>query len=155
MNWWRFCAFLILVAAPPAQAETSNHGIDTSFIERPWPKQWMREFEVGRDLVRWRQRAHKQDGIFAAVRFEPPLPRQTVWDLANDYQDIGQGVPGVTAVRYLEQSPTRQVVQLDVKVLWKTLTLTFEVEQEPPKAVRFRLVNEALGEFRGVCIFEE
>ena len=129
--------------------------IETDFIERPWPGQWVHDFEVGRDLVRWRQRAGAREGIFAAVRFEVPLPRQAVWDLANEYQDVGHITPGVTAVRYLERSETREVIQVDVKVLWKSLTLTFEVEKDPPRAVRFRLVNEALGEYRGVSVFTE
>ncbi|MBI2105124.1 MAG: hypothetical protein HYT90_06090 [Candidatus Omnitrophica bacterium] len=110
---------------------------------------------MGRHPVRWRQRASKQDGIFAGVRFAAPLPRQAVWDLANDYQDIGRTTPGVRAVRYLERSETREVIQLDVKVLWKQLTLTFEVEKEPPRIMRFRLVNEALGEYRGISVFAE
>ena len=74
---------------------------------------------------------------------------------STDYSDIGQITPGVTAVRYLEQSERRQVIQIDAKVLWKTLQLTFEVEQEPPGTIRFRLTNEALGEYRGLCTFEE
>lgn len=139
------------VLVPPAWAGS----IDTAFIEQPWPRQWVRELEVGPHPVRWRQRASKQDGLFAGVRFTAPLPRQRVWELANRYDDIGTLTPGVTAVRFLEQSPTRQVIQIDVKVLWKTLRLTFEVEQTPPEAIRFRLVNELLGEYRGVCRFEE
>lgn len=62
--------------------------------------------------------------------------------------------PGVKAVRFLEQSPTREVIQLDVQILWKTLTLTFEVERDPPEEIRFRLVHEAIGEFRGLCALE-
>lgn len=142
---------LAWLAAPLVLAAT----IDTDFIERPWPKQWVREFEVGRYPVRWRQRVSKQDGLFAGVRFTARLPRQAVWDLANDYQDIGRITPGVTAVRYLERSETREVIQLDVKILWKQLTLTFEVEKEPPRIMRFRLVNEALGEYRGISVFAE
>ena len=145
-----------LVVLLPSSVDTLVAAdIDTDALERPWPGQWVHEFEVGRDPVRWRQRADKEEGIFAAVRFEAPLPRQAVWDLANEYQDIGHITPGVTAVRYLERSETREVIQVDVKVLWKSLTLTFEVEKEPPRAVRFRLVNEALGEYRGVSVFTE
>ena len=92
---------------------------------------------------------------FAGVRFTAPLAQQAVWDLANDYQDVGRITPGVTAVRYLERSETREVIQLDVKVLWKQLTLTFEVEKEPPRIMRFRLVNEALGEYRGISVFAQ
>ena len=147
----RVLALGLALAVPRLSACT----IDTDFIERPWPGQWVHEFEVGRDPVCWRQRAGKREGIFAAVRFEAPLPRQAVWDLANEYQDIGHLTPGVTAVRYLERSETREVIQVDVKVLWKKLTLTFEVEKDPPRAVRFRLANEALGEYRGVSVFTE
>ena len=129
--------------------------IDTDFLQQPWPKQRVRETEVGRYAVRWRERASKQDGIFAGVRFSAPLDRQATWNLANAYHDIGAMTPGVTAVRVIEQSENRQVIQIDVKVLWKTLRLNFEVEQEPPHAIRFRLANQALGEYRGLCVFEE
>lgn len=135
----------------PAQAGT----IDTHFLEQPWRRQMVRELEVGRHQVRWRQQANKREGIFAGVRFTAPHPRQAVWDLASDYSDVGAMTPGVSAVRFVERSPERQVIHVDVTILWKTLTLTFEVEQEPPAAMRFRLNNELLGEFRGVSIFEE
>ena len=59
------------------------------------------------------------------------------------------------AVRFLERETRRQVIQLDVKILWATLQLTFEVEQEPPERLRFRLTHELVGEYRGVCVFEE
>lgn len=144
-----FFVFLLMSASVWAGS------IDTSFIERPWPKQRARELEVGRYPVRWRYSAGKAQGIFAGVKFEVPQSRQQVWDRANEYRDIGQITPGVTAVRYLEQTDTRKVIQVDVKILWKTFTLTFEVEQEPPRAVRFRLVNKALGEYRGLCLFED
>ena len=145
---WLACA---LLGAQSVLAGT----IDTDFLQQPWPKQRVRETEVGRHAVRWRERASKQDGIFAGVRFSAPLDRQTTWNLANEYQEIGTMTPGVTAVRVIEQSEHRQVIQIDVKVLWKTLRLNFEVEQEPPSAIRFRLANQALGEYRGLCAFEE
>ena len=154
---WRKIAFsmaaglLVLGLAGNALAGT----IDTGFIERPWPRQRVRHYEVGKYAVRWRQRADKQAGLFAGVEFTTPTDRQTTWALSTDYNDIGRLTPGVTAVRYLERTPTRQVVQIDVKVLWKTLHLTFEVEQDPPNAIRFRLVNELLGEYRGVSVFKE
>lgn len=128
--------------------------IDTSVLEAPWPKQHVHDTEVGRYAVRWRERASKTEGIFAGVRFTAPVPQQTAWDLANEYQDVGEMTPGVTAVRYLERSQMRERIAIDVKILWKTLTLTFEVEKEPPRIMRFRLVNEALGEYRGLCLFE-
>ncbi len=142
-------------ATLPSESPPSQARIDTAFIEQPWPRQLVRELEVGRYPVRWRQHASHADGLFAGVRFTAPLAQQRVWDLANDYHDIGTMTPGVTSVRFLEQTPTRQVIQVDVKVLWKSLRLTFEVEQVPPQAVRFRLVNKLLGEYRGVCLFEE
>jgi len=142
-------AYLISLA-PAVSAGT----IDTDFLQRPWPKQRVRTYEVGRAEVRWRQQASKAEGVFAGVRFQVPLPRQQAWDLSSDFSDIGQMTPGVTSVRFLEQTPTRQVIQIDVKVLWKTLRLKFEVEEEPPKVMRFRLVNQVIGEYRGVCVFE-
>ena len=151
MRWVWWGAIGALCAALSAGAAT----IDTEFLQQPWPKQRVRDLEVGRYEVRWRERASRKDGIFAGVRFTAPLERQRVWELSNDYTSIGTMTPGVTAVHFLEQTPTRQVIQIDVKVLWKTLRLTFEVEQEPPQAIRFRLVNQAIGEYRGVCLFEE
>lgn len=142
---------LALLCAPAALAGS----IDTAFLEQPWPDQRVRQTEVGRHPVTWRQRAGKADGIFAGVAFTVPLEREATWRLANAYQDVGHITPGVTAVRYLERTDTRQVIQVDVKILWKKLQLTFEVEQEPPDAIRFRLVNRTLGEYRGLCRFEE
>ena len=147
--WWAAGGWLA------ATLNVSAAAIDTELIQRPWPDQQVHEFEVGRHAVRWRQRASRTDGIFAGVRFEIALPRQTVWTLANERQDVGRTIPGVTAVRVLEQSETREVIDVDVKVLWHRVTLHFEVEKEPPRVVRFRLVNRALGEYRGVCVFEE
>jgi hypothetical protein len=139
----------LFLGASPAAAGT----IDTAVLEHPWPRSWVRELELGRYPVRWRQAASRTEGIFAGVRCEAPLPQRQVWELATEYQDLGAMTPGITAVRYLEQSPTRQVIQVDVTVLWKNLRLTFEVEQEPPDVIRFQLVNEAVGTYRGLCRF--
>ena len=128
--------------------------IDTSFIEGPWPKERVRTTEVGRHQVRWRSLIAKKAGsIFAGLRFTAPLDQQTIWGMTADYNDIGKKMPGVKAVRFLEQSETREVIAIDVKILWKELTLTFEIEREPPRVTRFRLVNEALGEYRGVALY--
>ena len=140
---------LALAAAQPAPA-----AIETEFIQRAWPKQRVRELEVGRYPVRWRQRASQAEGIFAGVRFTAPAPSGEVWERAADYHGVGPTVPGVTGVRITDESPGRQLVDVDAQVLWKTFTLHFEVEQEPPRVMRFRLVNPALGEFRGVSVFE-
>ena len=129
--------------------------IDTAFLEQPWPRERTRETEVGRHAVTWRESAGKQEGIFAGVRFTAPLGRRDVWALANESQDVGAITPGVTAVRYVERTERREVIEVDVKILWRSLTLRFEVEKEPPAIVRFRLVNEALGEYRGLSRFEE
>ena len=124
-------------------------------MERPWPRAHVRTLEVGRDEVQWREAANRKDGIFAGVRFSAPRERVHVWQLATDYTDLGAITPGVTAVRYLERTPTRQVIQVDVQVLWKTLQLTFETEQDPPESIRFQLNAPILGEYRGLCMFQE
>ena len=134
-------------------ASAAFAAIDTSFIEGPWPKERVRQTEVGRYPVRWRSRIAKGEGIFAGVRFTAPLDVQTIWGMTSDYQDIGTKVPGVKRVRILERSETREVIAIDVQVLWKKLTLTFEVERDPPRASRFRLVNELLGEYRGIALY--
>ena len=144
------CLAWLVVAAPAAWA-----AIDTGFIEQPWPRERAREIEAGKYPVRWRERGSKQDGIFAGVRFTAPLDRAAVWKLSSDYRQVGRTTPGVTAVRFLEESETRQIIEVDAKVLWKTLTLRFEVEQDPPKAMRFRLAHAIIGEYRGVCTFTD
>ncbi len=142
---------MVLVMMAPAWAGT----IETEFIEQPWPREYVHELEVGRHPVRWRQRITKQDGLFAGVQCTVPLSRKATWDKATEYQDIGKMTPGVTAVRYTEKTDTRQVIEMDVKILWKTLTMRFEIEQDPPNAVRFRWVDKTLGEYRGVTTFQE
>lgn len=127
--------------------------IDVDFLRKPWPKEHKRAVEIGRTPAQWRQYANKRDGIFAGVRFKTPFDQKRVWDRASDYSDVGAMTPGVTAVRFVEKSETRQVIQVDIKVLWKKLTLTFEVEQEPPQVMKFRLVNKAFGEYRGISLF--
>jgi hypothetical protein len=129
--------------------------VDTTLLEQPWPKERLHTTEVGRHEVVWRQSASKQAGIYAGVRFTAPLGRDEVWAMSNEYEDIGAITPGVTAVRYVERSELREVIEVDVKVLWKSLTLRFEVEKEPPSAVRFQLKNEVLGEYRGLSKFTE
>lgn len=151
----RRIGLMMLVGTCCAAASVSAGTIDTAFIERAWPKQRVRRFEVGRDEVQWRERATKREGIFAGVRFTAPLVRQAVWERATDYHDLGTMTPGVSAVQIVEQSPARQVIHVDIKVLWKQLRLTFEIERDAPNAIRYRLMNEAIGEYRGVCLFHE
>ncbi|MBI2885235.1 MAG: SRPBCC family protein [Candidatus Omnitrophica bacterium] len=127
--------------------------IDTTALEGAWPKQRVRNYEVWRYMVRWRERASSREGIFAGAEFTAPAVPASVWDVSEDYTDLGRMTPGIESVTVLEQSPTRQVVQTDIKVLWKTLRLTFEIEQDPPRAIRFRLINDAIGEYLGVCRF--
>ncbi len=138
---------MLLVAAPVLAGF-----IDTGALERPWPKQWTHTYEVGKYPIAWRQRASRQEGIFASARFVAPSSLERTWTLATDYTDLGRMTPGVSAVTILEETPTRRVIQIDMKVLWKTIRLVFEIEQEPPKAVRFRLVNRFVGDYRGVCL---
>ncbi len=148
MTRLRAWGLLLVVSLCAATAWAGT--IDTGFLEQPWPKQWVHTYEIGKSQVRWREKASRTEGIFAGAEFVAPTTLQKTWDLANDYTDVGRKTPGVTAVRFLEQTPIRQVIQIDVKILWKTLTLTFEVEQDPPNAIRFRLVNREIGEYLGV-----
>ena len=136
-----------LSAASPVVAGT----IGTGLLEQPWPKQREHTYEVGRVPVRWRQQVRAREGIFAGARFTAPLGRERAWALTGDYSDLGAMTPGVTAVRVLEQTPTRQVIEVDVKVLWKSVRLHFEMEQEPPETLRFRMNTPALGDYLGVA----
>ncbi len=147
---------ILAIACLVAGATLVDAGtIDTSFIEQEWPKQLVREFEVGRHQIRWRQRGSRRDGIFAGVRFASRLPRAQVWALATNYRDVSPKIPGVAAMRFVEATPLRQVIEIEMHVLFRRFVLRFEVEQEPPSAIRFRLVNAALGEFRGMCLFAD
>ena len=150
-----FWAVCLTVGGVPLVTGAASATIDTDVLQRPWPKQWVRDIEVGRYQVRWRQLASRKEGVFAGVRFTAPLDRQALWPKTSDFTAIGRMTPGVTAVRFLEQEPHRSVIQLDIQVLWKTILLTFEIEEDPPRAMRFRLVNETLGEYRGVCWMED
>ena len=134
-------------------ATTAAWTIDTEELLKPWPRQTVRELEVGRTPVRWRQRVSRADGLWTSLRFEAPLPLQTTWELSNQYEDVSRITPGVTALRYLEKSERREVIQIDVKALWKSVTLTFEIEQEPPRDVRFRWRDQRFGEIIGACTF--
>jgi len=150
---WRAClaALFILGALSALHAEEPPGQIDTVFLEQPWPKQRVREYEVHTYAVRWRQRASKQEGIFAGAGFTAPARLEDVWALTTDFTDLGTMSPAVERVEIVENTPTRQVVVLTAKVLWKRLRLRFEVEKDPPRTVRFRLLNPRLGEYRGVC----
>lgn len=123
-------------------------------LHQPWPKQMVRDLEVGRHPVRWRHRVSRAEGLFAGVRFQAPTDRATTWKLATDYSDVGRKTPGITAVHVLEQTATRQLIQIDAKVLWKTISLIFEVEQDPPQRMTFRLQHSSVGTFEGVCVFD-
>jgi len=127
--------------------------IDTSFLEQVWPREHVRELEVGRHPVRWRHYAPRDDGIFVGVSFRAPTDVPTTWNLTTDYRDVGAAVPGVVRVEYLEQSETRDVIRIEIMVLWKRLSLMFEVERDAPHVTRFRLTHEIVGEYRGVCRF--
>ena len=146
---------VIIVGLVLSAVSVSAGSIETAFLEQPWPRQWVHEYEVGKYAVRWRQKAKAEEGIFAGASFAAEATLQRTWALATDYTDLGTMTPGVERVRWLERTPTRQVIQISVKVLWKTLQLTFEIEQDPPKAVRFRLLNPELGEYRGVCLMQQ
>ncbi len=149
VGWWQLLIGLVAVVG------TSWAGaIETDVLQQPWPRQHVRHLEVGRAPVVWREYASKHEGIFAGVRFTAPLPQQQAWDLANDYHDLGAATPGIVAVKFLEQTSTRQVIQIDAKVLWKRVRLVFEVEQEPPGAIRFQLIHHTLGTYRGLARFE-
>jgi hypothetical protein len=142
-----------LASLSALHAEDATVGlIDTAFLEQPWPKQRLHDYEVDKYVVRWRQRASKQDGIYAGASFTAPARLDEVWALTTDFTDLGRMTPSVDRVEIIQESPTRQVVILSAKVLWKRLKLRFEIEQEPPRAVRFRLVNPRIGEYRGVCL---
>lgn len=129
--------------------------LNLSALHQPWSKQTVRDVEVGRHQVRWRHRLSRAEGLFAGVRFQAPTDRATTWRLATDYTGLGRKTPGVMDIKMLEDTPDRQVIQVDAKVLWKTIRFVFEVEHHAPQHVTFRMANTALGVFEGVCVFED
>lgn len=146
-------AATVWAARPGSEGDGRAGGsIDTAFLEAPWPRQRVHEYEVGIDTVRWRQRASASEGIFAGASFVAPTDLQRTWELSTAYTDLGPMTPGVSSVQILEQTEHRRVIAIDIKVLWKELRLVFEVEQEPPKGVRFRMVHEVVGDYRGVFL---
>jgi len=152
---WLVAACVWCMIPAVAHAETAApDDFEVEFIQAEWPEQAVREFEVDKYPVRWRHRLAGDD-IFAGIRFTAPLARQPLWELTTDYADVSRMAPGVESMRYLEQSETRQVIELTVKVLWKTMTLTFEIEHAAPRMVRFRWRYPGLAEYRGVCTLEE
>lgn len=104
--------------------------------------------------MRWKHAASKKDGILASVRFTVPLDQAETWSRSNAYQDVGQTIPGVQAVRYIERSDTREIIELDVKVLWRELTLHLDIEKQAPGLLRFQMRNPGIGEYRGLCRYE-
>jgi hypothetical protein len=119
-----------------------------------WASRRGRLLEVGRHEVEWRERIDRAQGILAGIRFTAPRDRDTVWRLANDYAEIGRKTPGIRQVAILERQPNRQVLQVDVKVLWKEVSLRFDVEQSPPAMIRFRWLGGPHGTYEGLCLFE-
>ncbi len=119
-----------------------------------WESRRARHLEVGRHDVEWRERIDRADGILAGVSFIAPRGRDAVWRLATDYAGIGRTTPGIRQVTYLERQPDRQVIQVDVKVLWKEVRLLFDVEQSPPSMIRFRWLGQGHGAYEGLCLFE-
>ncbi len=148
-------AWLVVVACALCWcSRTASATIDTTDLEAPWPKQHVRELEVRRHHVRWRQYASGKDGIFVGARFVSPASVADAWNISADYGELKRLTPGVKSVRVIEESPTREIVETEIKVLWKTIRLRFEVERDPPRAVRFRLVHQHIGEYRGVCLIQ-
>ena len=80
-----FSAALPLSAQPAdsTPADTDRPRVDTSMLERPWPKAKTSELEVGRYPVRWRHIASKKQGILAGVSFDVPLGRDETWRRSN------------------------------------------------------------------------
>ncbi len=154
-DWFRIKRILVLVFSVFLLMSGQNAwaSIDVDFLRKPWPKEHKKNVEIGRTPAQWRQYASKKEGIFAGMRFKTPFAQKLVWQQANDFSDVGKKTPGVTAVRFTENTPTRQVIQVDIKVLWKKLTLTFEIEEESEQVMKFRMANKALGEYRGVSVF--
>lgn len=114
----------------------------------------MRELEVGRYPVRWRQRASRREGVFAGLEFDAPCSRAQLWQQTTDYADFQEKVPGVSRVTVREESPVRRTIDIEMRVLWRTFRLAFEVEEARAAdhdEIRFRLAHEVIGEYRGVC----
>ncbi len=146
---------VLIVACLALLAGTAVAAIDTETLNQPWPKQTTHTYEIGRYPVRWRQKLSKKEGLWTGARFIAPRPREQVWALSNDYSDVGKMTPGVKAVHIRQEGEHRKVVAVDMKILWKELTFTFEFEEDPPNAIRFRWHDERFGEYVGIATFAE
>ena len=72
------CSLSLLFPHGMAGASPQEQGggpIEADALAKPWPRQRVKEFEVGRWPVRWRESASKRTGIFAGVEFVAPLGR--------------------------------------------------------------------------------
>ena len=127
--------------------------IDTEWLEQSWPRERRHTYEVDKYPVQWRQAIDRTHGLLGGIRFTSPLDAQQTWDLAQDYHDVGQHTPGVEAVRFIEEAPGRQVIELDVTVLWRKITLRFAVEREAPRRLRFELLDNPFGAYYGYATF--
>lgn len=144
-------AFLIAWTAPAAAGS-----IDTAFLEGPWPKERVRVTEVHKYAVQWREYLDKEKGMYMGVRFTAPTDHETTWELATaNYADVGKTVPGLRAFRTIEDTPERKVIEMDIKILWKEMTLTFEIERQPPDVLRFRMISKQIGQYIAVYKLSE
>ena len=150
---WR--NLIVAVACLALLVGSASAAIDSGELSQPWPKQRTHLYEVGRYPVLWRHKSSKQEGLWAGVSFIAPRPRATVWALSNDYSDLGKMTPGVQAVRIRQEGEHRKVIAVDMKVLWKSVTLTFEFEEDPPNAIRFRWQDRRFGEYVGIATFAD
>ena len=147
----RALALLFAVTAVPISAAST---LGTEWLSDTWPGERVRTIEVRNHPVRWRQAKRRDEGAFAGVRFHAPIARSDAWAASTDYPRVGRTLSPVTRVTVTEKGGGLRLVEVEGKILWRTVRLAFEVEQEPPDLLRFRLVKSRLGEYEGICLFE-
>lgn len=123
------------------------------YLARPWPRERARHIEVGRTDVVWREATLKHRQILAGADFTVPSDVATTWSALTDYRALGPLTPGVTRVELLEETPTRRLVQVTIalRTLFgtRTLQLRYAIDQEPPRWVTFRLLENPFVDYRG------
>jgi hypothetical protein len=139
---------LLILCVVPVDA-----AIDTTELEQPWPTQRMRVTEVGTHAVHWRQWDGKDRGLFGSMEFVVPYPLDVVWEQSTNLDDIVAVSPDIQSMRIVETAGHRTVVEAKVRVLWRVVTMVFEIEETPQEVVRFRLYHSETGEYVGMTRF--
>ncbi len=147
--------FLMLLLSVCLVVTPAFGSIQTGDLTHKWVEYSERTYEVRRYDVDWRWRVSSDEKIHTGLSFTLPFPRQLLWNQSLKYSLIGEKTRGVKKIEVLYQDAHREIVQVTLKVLWKTATLKIEFERNEPREIRFQIDHSKFGHFRGVVEFKE